>query len=137
MTYQWATPKTNWKQNDRFNSEIDYNRIKNNIGYLKGEYLKLYFPVKFYELSEDKHGYEGIPQYDEFNNMELTLANLVKGTHTLDIGLVSLFYPDTPFVDWIELNRLEKGTVILYNGLKSQQDNIRKLAFTLGGGEFD
>ena len=52
----WQEPKTDWTVNDYFNY-TDYNRIKNNIAYLREQALKLYINFPFTEMGSDKEGY--------------------------------------------------------------------------------
>lgn len=52
----WQEPKTDWLPTDYFNFE-DYNRIKNNISYLREQALKLYINFPFTEMGSDKEGY--------------------------------------------------------------------------------
>ena len=48
----WQEPKTDWTVNDYFNY-TDYNRIKNNIAYLREQALKLY--INFYARHRKMH----------------------------------------------------------------------------------
>ena len=61
----WQEPKTDWTVNDYFNY-TDYNRIKNNIAYLREQALKLYINFPFTEMGSDKEGYSDFPSRGGF-----------------------------------------------------------------------
>lgn len=76
----WQEPKTDWTVNDYFNY-TDYNRIKNNIAYLREQALKLYINFPFTEIGVDKDGYSDFPYAEEFNAMEDNLESLKNNTY--------------------------------------------------------
>ena len=49
----WSKPKTDWVSSDYFNI-IDYNRIKNNLIYLRDLSVKLYDTFNIDFISNDK-----------------------------------------------------------------------------------
>lgn len=78
----WQEPKTDWTVNDYFNY-TDYNRIKNNIAYLREQALKLYINFPFTEMGVDKEGYSDFPYAEEFNAMEDNLESLKDNTYVV------------------------------------------------------
>lgn len=87
----WQEPKTDWTVNDYFNY-TDYNRIKNNIAYLREQALKLYINFPFTEMGVDKEGYSDFPYAEEFNAMEDNLESLNIPWHTSDETKHCKFY---------------------------------------------
>lgn len=79
----WQEPKTDWTVNDYFNY-TDYNRIKNNIAYLREQALKLYINFPFTEMGVDKEGYSDFPYAEEFNAMEDNLESLKNNCGKVD-----------------------------------------------------
>ena len=70
----WTTPKTDWKaeydsaalyQGDYFNVQ-DYNRIKNNLQYIRDRGSELFYGLPVLNLGADKHF--PTPGSPDFNN---------------------------------------------------------------------
>lgn len=72
----WIEPKTDWAITDSFNFE-DYNRIKNNIAYLRERALSFYSTVPFEDMGSDKIGYNEFPYAEEFNRLAFFLIGCI------------------------------------------------------------
>lgn len=126
----WTSPKTNWKSSDYFNIE-DYNRIKNNLDYIHVMALELYSEFPFAEMGEDKT-YSDYYYADEINRFESNLEGINTGTFPRSIGESVTYYDNQPFIDYIELNRIEAGIYAIYKILYGQSKGRRRLSFRLG-----
>lgn len=127
----WITPKTNWKAVDYFNIQ-DYNRIKNNLNHIRSMALQLYNDFPYATMGDDKTTYTEYFYADEINLFEGNLDRINKNTFPRNLGEMSTFYDNQPFIDWQELNRLENGIYTIYQGLHGQLLGRRRLSFKLG-----
>lgn len=149
-TVQWQTPKTDWYgatnsetgeyTGDRFNA-VDYNRIKNNIIYLKELASdELYPPFDLVTVSNDKT-YSDYPYADEINKIEDNFVTL--NEHTVNLQIYGEpppdYLPNAPILDYHELNRLESALLDIYDKLTNQIDGRRKFTWNFGmkGGDFN
>lgn len=130
----WTKPKTDWETNSRFDMR-DYNRIKNNLDYLKELFITLQPAVHWQNMGSDK-GYTDYPYADDINRFEDNLDTLNKSFINLEIGDKKTFYENQPFIDFNELNRIEKGIQVLYEHLYGSSQSRPMLRFTLNGGIF-
>ena len=130
----WVEPKTDWNLNSRFDMR-DYNRIKNNLDYLRNLFLTLYPRLLWQDMGSDK-GYEDYPYADDINRFEDNLYTLNEGFIGLNIGEKKNFFENQPFIDFNELNRIERGILILYGHLEGSSRARPTLKFTLNGGIF-
>lgn len=138
----WITPKTDWYgytdengdyQGDRFNAD-DYNRIKNNIQYLRDLAVEMYTDFDIVDMGSDK-GVSDYPYADEINLIESNLDTVTANTFRKNYGTKQIFTDNGAFIDFDELNRIESATLDLYNHLSSQHDGRRMLTFMLGARE--
>lgn len=130
----WTKPKIDWDISSRFDMK-DYNRIKNNLDYLKELFLTLQPAVPWQNMGTDK-GYTDYPYADDINRFEDNLDTLNKSFINLEIGDKKTFYENQPFIDFNELNRIEKGIQVLYEHLCGSSQSRPMLQFTLNGGIF-
>ncbi len=130
----WIQPKIDWDPNSRFDMR-DYNRIKNNLNYLRELFLTLRPELLWKDMGDDK-GYSDYPYADDVNRFEENLESLNINFITLDIGSKKTFFENQPFIDFNELNRIERGILMLYNNLDSSSHARPMLEFTLNGGIF-
>lgn len=143
VTPRWITPKTNWAcyydSNGRYIGDFfeieDWRRIIGNLYYLKELADKMYPYFAFNDMG-DKKQYSDIPYANEWNAIERNLDLMIKHTYKFSIGKTRTYYPEMPAVNYDDLNRIESACLTIYEGLTSQYDGLRVLAFTLGGDEF-
>lgn len=134
----WETPKTDWHgfvngngdyEGDRFNS-TDYNRIKNNIQYLRNMAVEMYKEFDIEPLPDK--GAADYPYADEINTIETNLETVAANTFRKNYGQKIIFSDNAAFIDFNELNRIESATLDLYNQLSNQHEGRRMLTFMLG-----
>lgn len=134
----WITPKTDWYgftngngdyEGDRFNS-TDYNRIKNNIQYLRDMAVEMYEEFSIEALGDK--GTTDYPYADEINTIETNLETVAAKTFKKNYGQKIVFFDNAAFIDFGELNRIESVTLDLYNQLSNQHEGRRMLMFMLG-----
>ena len=134
----WETPKTDWHgfangngdyEGDRFNA-TDYNRIKNNIQYLRNMAVEMYEEFDIEPLLDK--GVEDYPYADEINMIEENLETVAVRTFKKNYGQKMIFSDNAAFIDFNELNRIESATLDLYNQLTNQHEGRRMLTFMLG-----
>ena len=144
----WQTPKTDWKAEydaaglfvgDFFNV-TDYNRIKNNLLYLRELAAEFLEDVPVIVVGIDKHlPSNANPDFDndhffadEFNLIEDALEALDNAIPFADYGDKQIFTDNGKFIDYAELNRIESASLDMYNLLASSIAGRRRLAFRLG-----
>lgn len=144
----WATPKTDWKAEysnieiylgDFFNVE-DYNRIKNNLQYIDDRAKELFYGIPDLHLGADKHyPIPGSPDFnndnifaDEINAIENGLQGIQDAIKLFDYGNAKLFYENGPFIDYVELNRIESAVLDLHDHIESSIAGKMRLSFRLG-----
>lgn len=127
----WETPKTDWTDNDRFNIS-DYNRIKNNLNYLQELGSEIYSFFEIDDMGEDKTSYAEYWKPAEFNLFESNLDLIKEVFPQSDIGIRKTFFENAPFIDYIELNRIESAMLNYYQMGTTQKAINPRLAFRLG-----
>lgn len=148
MSVTWEEPKTDWSAtyNDSglfigdFFNVADYNRIKNNLLYLRELATELMINVPKIVVGEDKH----LPDNenpdidndyfyaDEINLIEDGLKSLDERFTFVDFGDKQTFYDNGKFIDAAELNRIEKAELKMYNLLQGSIAGKSRLAIRLG-----
>lgn len=140
----WQTPKTDWygerdKQGvytgDRFNAK-DFNRIHQNIQYLKEFAEKLYSDVP--SIPTIRTVQVGDFVYaDEINQIEDNFKKIAKFTFNRNYGSCPVYHDNDSFVDFRELNRLESAILDMYDRLTNQYNGRRTFTWAFGtrGGE--
>ena len=132
----WSTPKTDWSGEfvdgvyvgDKFNA-VDFNRIKNNLAYLRELAIKMYDEFDIHSLGDDR-----TPQ-DYFYADEINKENLVTiNTNSLkrSYGEAPIYVDNGNVMDFKELNRLESATLDLYDKLTNEHDGRRTLTWNFG-----
>lgn len=127
----WIEPKTDWVSTDFFNLS-DYNRIKNNIAYLRDLALTVYTDFSWREMGVDKTSYAQYPYADEFNALEDNLESLRQNTFLFDDSDPKQWYENQRTPNYEDFNRLERACLLFYQGFNSQKENKRRLSFRLG-----
>lgn len=140
----WQTPKTDWHGStdsngnytgDRFNA-ADFNRIKNNLDYLRNLAVTMYDDFSLVSLGGDRSPADYF-YADEINQLEDNL-------NTVNVNSLNMSYGQAPFymanghtMDFAELNRLEGAILDLYDRLINEYNGRRMFKWNFGmkGGE--
>lgn len=125
----FETPKTDWKAEDYFNIE-DYNRIKNNLAYLKEYSLEIYNEYEIKDMGSDVT-YSDLPYAEMINAIEDNLETIAKNTVNVDIGETRNYSDNDYFPNHEEIKRIESGILKIYNYLYGQYHGRNKLRFKL------
>lgn len=127
----WIEPKTDWVESDIIRY-TDYNRIKNNIAYLRELSLTVYLDFPFTDMGNDKSSYEQYPYSDEFNALEDNLESLRQNTFLFDDSDPKQWYENQRTPNYEDFNRLERACLLFYQGFNNQKGNKHRLSFRLG-----
>lgn len=135
----WTTPKTNWwgrvneegvYSGDRFNAE-DFNRIKNNLDYLRNLAIKMYEEFSLVSLGQDRVAGDYF-YADEINQLEENLDTLNENTLQRNYGSAPVYFENGNTMDFAELNRLESAILDLYDRLNNQSEGRRMFTWNFG-----
>lgn len=138
----WETPKTDWYGSsdsegvytgDRFNA-VDFNRIKNNLDYLRELAIKLYDEFSIVSLGADRTPADYF-YADEINQLEENLKTVNENSLRRSYGNAPTYVDNGNTMDFVELNRLEGAILDLYNKLNNQYNGRRNLTFMFGAKE--
>lgn len=136
---KWETPKTNWNASldengnyigDRFNAS-DYNRIKNNLEFLRQMASQTYQEFKIQNVSNDKTPSDYF-YADEINKIEQNLKTININTINIQFDEPKLYHDNQATMTYEDLNRLESLTERIYNILKNQINNRRMFKWNFG-----
>lgn len=141
----WQTPKTDWHgatdsegnyTGDRFNA-VDFNRIKNNLSYLRDLASRLYDEFSIVSLGEDRTPKDYF-YADEINQLEENLKTVNNSSLKRDYGNPPTYVDNGNVMDFRELNRLEGAILDLYDSLTNEFEGRRMFTWNFGlrGGEF-
>ena len=134
----WEAPKTDWfgQMVDgvyvgvRFNA-TDFNRIKNNLSYLRELALKMYDEFTIHSLGEDRTPVDFF-YADEINKLEENLNTINSNTIKRSYGVAPTYTDNGNTMTFTELNRLESAILDLYDRLTNQSEGRRTLQFNFG-----
>lgn len=135
----WTTPKTNWNGDsaadgtyigDRFNA-VDFNRIKNNLDYLRELAIKLYDEFAINALGSDRTPADYF-YADEINRLEENLTTFNNKTLRRSYGTAPTYVDNGRTMDFTELNRLESAMLDLYDRLTNQSEGRRMFQWNFG-----
>ncbi len=134
----WNTPKTNWHgevvdgvyTGDYFNA-VDFNRIKNNLEYLRELALKMYEEFTIHSLGSDRTPADYF-YADEINKLEANLNTINTKTIKRSYGSTPTYVDNGNTMNFAELNRLEGAILDLYNRLSNQYEGRRTLTWNFG-----
>ena len=136
----WTTPKTDWYgvtnpsngeyTGDRFNA-VDFNRIKNNLTYLRELALKMYDEFSIASLGADRT-YSDYFYADEINQLEENLKTVNNGSLKRDYGNPPIYVDNGNVMDFQELNRLEGAILDLYDRLTNEFEGRRMFTWNFG-----
>ena len=139
----WTTPKTDWYgavvngvyTGDRFNA-VDFNRIKNNLVYLRDLAVKVYEEFSITAVGADKTTADYF-YAEEINKMDQNLTTINAKTLKMSYGTAPTYSDNGRTMDYAELNRLEGAILDLYDKLTNQYEGRRKFKWNFGmGGDF-
>lgn len=115
---------------DRFNAS-DFNRIKNNLTFLRDMAIKLYKEFSLVSLGDDR--VPGDYFYaDEINQLEENLETLNTNTLRMSYGSAPVYNDNGTTMDFNELNRLEGATLDLYDRLTNESEGRRMFTWNFG-----
>ena len=134
----WEAPKTDGcgqmvdgvYVGDRFNA-TDFNRIKNNLSYLRELALKMYDEFTIHSLGEDRTPVDFF-YADEINKLEENLNTINSNTIKRSYGVAPTYTDNGNTMTFTELNRLESAILDLYDRLTNQSEGRRTLQFNFG-----
>ena len=135
----WQTPKTDWHgavdaygvySGDRFNA-ADFNRIKNNLTYLRDLAIKVYAEFNIVSLGNDRTPKDYF-YADEINQLEANLVTINSHTLKRSYGSAPTYNENGNTMDFAELNRLEGAILDLYDKLTNQAYGRRMLTWNFG-----
>jgi len=141
----WSTPKTDWHcgtdlnggyTGDRFNA-VDFNRIKNNLAYLRELAVTLYTDFSIHALGADRTPADYF-YADEINQLEQNFFTINNNTLKRSYGSAPTYVDNGNTPDFNELNRLESAILDLYDRLTNESEGRRKFTWNFGmkGGDF-
>ena len=124
----WSTPKTDWNGEtvdgvyigDRFNA-VDFNRIKNNLEYLRELAIKMYEEFSIQSLGSDRTPKDFF-YADEINALEDNLKTINNNSLKRSYGNVPVYVDNGNTMDFKELNRLESAILDLYEKLTNEYE---------------
>lgn len=128
---KWHTPKTYWQYPDPVNIG-DYNRIKNNLEYLQERASKLYSAFQIQGMGADKTSFRAHYYANEWNLFESNLDIINKHIFTQDYGPTVRFFDNGPFIDYVELNRIEGAILQMNEILDNLEAGLARFSFRLG-----
>lgn len=135
----WQMPKTDWYggldangkyTGDRFNA-ADYNRIKNNLIYLRELAITMYEDFSIETVSADKTTAD-LFYAEEINTMERNLDAINNATIKRNYGTRVTFIANGNTPVYTELNRLESAILDLYDKLHNQHEGRRMFTWNFG-----
>ena len=135
----WETPKTNWYGTtdangnyvgDRFNA-VDFNRVKNNLAYLRDLSIQLYEEFSIVSLGADRTPVNYF-YADEINQLEENLDTINTNTLKRTYGTAPFYVGNGNTPDFDELNRLESAILDLYDRLTNEFEGRRMFTWNFG-----
>lgn len=135
----WETPKTDWHYEldseglyigDRFNA-TDFNRIKNNLEYLRELAIEMYDDFTIYALGTDRTPRDYF-YADEINQLEENLNTINDNSIKRSYGNAPSYTANGNIMDFAELNRLEGAILDLYDKLSNQNEGRRTFTWNFG-----
>ena len=135
----WITPKTDWYGGtdsegiyigDRFNA-VDFNRIKNNLEYLRELAITMYDDFAINNLGSDRTPKDYF-YADEINDLEENLNTINEKSIKRSYGSTPTYYDNGNVMDFDELNRLESAILDLYDRLTNESKGRRMFTWNFG-----
>lgn len=135
----WQTPKTDWHgatdsegvyTGDYFNA-VDFNRIKNNLAYLREKAVELYPEFSIVSVGNDRSAGDYF-YADEINQLEENFNTINANTINRSYGSAPMYNANGNTMNYAELNRLESAILDLYNRLTSESEGRRRFTWNFG-----
>ena len=135
----WQTPKIDWYgsvdanghyEGDRFNA-VDFNRIKNNLEYLREMAIKMYQEFSIVSLGSDRTPADYF-YADEINQLEANLNTINSNTLKQAYGETPVYIENGNTMTFAELNRLESAILDLYDKLTNEMYGRRMFTWNFG-----
>ena len=135
----WTTPKTDWHGStdadgiytgDRFNA-VDFNRIKNNLDFLRELAITMYADFSINALGNDRTPRDYF-YADEINRLEQNLTTINDNTLKRPYGSAPTYNDNGNTMDFTELNRLESAILDLYDRLTNASEGRRMFTWNFG-----
>lgn len=134
----WQTPKTDWSGEvvdgvyvgDRFNA-VDFNRIKNNLEYLRELAVKMYEEFTIQSLGSDRTPKDYF-YADEINKLEANLTTINSKSLKRSYGSAPTYVDNGNTMDFKELNRLESAILDLHERLTNEYEGRRMFTWNFG-----
>lgn len=134
----WTKPKTDWHgaeidgvyTGDYFNAS-DFNRIKNNLDYLRELAVKMYDEFSIQSLGNDRTEKDYF-YADEINKLESNLVTINNKTLKRSYGTAPTYADNGRTMDFKELNRLESAMLDLYDKLTNEHNGRRMFTWNFG-----
>lgn len=127
---EWIEPKIDWTSEDAFDY-VAYNRITNNIMFLKTFAASLFALSNNFSLETDKKNLD-LLYARHMNAIEDGLTSINEETYDMDIGDKKIYKPNKNVPTYDEYNRIESACLSLYQEMQIHKANLPRLAFTLG-----
>lgn len=127
----WQTPKINWNSDDYFNKD-DFNRIKNNLLYIKGFLKKFRGKVTQIQPLNDKNSYTELLHPQDVNCLQANLTRLNEISYNLDIGANTEYYNGSYTPSYEQWNRLETYTLDIKNLIQTDNPGFSRITQKLG-----
>ena len=135
----WVMPKTDWSGSrdangvyvgDHFNA-TDFNRIKNNLQYLRDMAIALYDDFDIVPLGADRTPADYF-YADEINQLEANFATINSKTFKRSYGNAPAFVENGNTMTFADLNRLEGAILDLYDKLRNVTYGRRMFNWNFG-----
>lgn len=127
---EFLEPKTDWTRDDAFDY-VAYNRVTNNIMYLKELANYLFSRLNEFNLETEKDNLSLI-YARHMNDIENGLESINLTTYKIGIGEKKTYKPNGNVPNYKEYNRIESACLALYNEMQIHKANLPRLAFRLG-----
>ena len=127
----WITPKVDWTSDDYINF-TDYNRICNNLNWVKDEANELGFSYPDWEVMTLAEDYSSLPYPSMFNTM-IDNYNLLDDIYPNFEPIEDVYTTNGYTITYETVNVLERNILLLDTVLSVAKANIPRLAIILGG----
>ena len=129
---KWIEPKVTWQRSDFINNE-DYNRIINNIEYLRAMFIPLGYVYYIEHLGEVYYSREDV--LNVLNSIEYNIESTANNTfRRFEYRGKREQHGNNSHWDFNDLNRIERNLLGFYETLKAVQNTTYMIPLYLGVG---